>query len=228
LHKYNSPYPEAIFDLEFYKNNPQPFVTLANEIWPGMNYRPTLTHCFFSLLDRKGLLLRVYTQNIDGLEEVSGVHPDRLVECHGHFRSASCTECRSPYHPDDCKTNMVEKGEAPTCSICGGIVKVDVTFFGEELPSRFSELVYKDVDSCDLLMVVGTSLLVAPVAYIPEWVTDSTPRLLVNRELVGDFHLQKLTDLYLEGDCDESVRQLCKLAGWENELDDVYLECHSK
>ncbi len=164
---------------------------------------PTLTHCFFTLLDRKGLLLRVYTQNIDGLEEVSGVHPDRLVECHGHFRSASCTECRSPYNSDDCKTSMLEKGEAPTCNICGGLVKVDVTFFGEELPSRFNEIVYKDVDSCDLLMVFGTSLLVAPVAYIPEWISNSTPRVLVNRELVGDFHRQKHTDLYLQGECDD-------------------------
>ena len=52
---------KAIFELDFFRQNPQPFVTLAEEIWPGVKYRPTITHCFFSLLDRKGLLQRLYT-----------------------------------------------------------------------------------------------------------------------------------------------------------------------
>ena len=86
LHKYDLPYPEAIFDVDFYRQNPMPFVTLSQEIWPGVKYRydeisylyvnnmwldvephifslycrPTLTHCFFSLLDKKGILQRVY------------------------------------------------------------------------------------------------------------------------------------------------------------------------
>jgi len=56
------PVPQkAIFELDFFRQNTQPFVTLAKEIWPGVNYLPTITHCFFSLLDRKGLLQRLYT-----------------------------------------------------------------------------------------------------------------------------------------------------------------------
>jgi len=55
LQKYNLPYPEAIFDVNFYRHNPMPFVTLSKEIWPGVKYRPTLTHCFFSLLGSRYL-----------------------------------------------------------------------------------------------------------------------------------------------------------------------------
>mmetsp|Transcript_25405 Transcript_25405/g.54645 ORF Transcript_25405/g.54645 Transcript_25405/m.54645 type:complete len:376 (+) Transcript_25405:31-1158(+) len=228
LHKYDLPYPEAIFDVDFYRQNPVPFVTLAKEIWPGVKYRPTLTHCFFSLLDKKGMLQRIYTQNIDGLEAVAGVDPDRMVECHGHFRSASCINCGTAHEADDCKSSILEKGSAPTCNNCGSLVKPDIVFFGEVMPSRFSDLVHFDVASCDLVVVLGTSLLVAPVASIPDWVKSDVHRLLINREMVGSFHGDKPLDVFLEGDCDESVRKLCQLAGWEEELDQLYSDTHCK
>mmetsp|Transcript_1788 Transcript_1788/g.3634 ORF Transcript_1788/g.3634 Transcript_1788/m.3634 type:complete len:365 (-) Transcript_1788:1909-3003(-) len=226
LHKYDLPYPEAIFDVEFYRQNPMPFVTLAKEIWPGVKYRPTLTHCFFSLLNKKGILSRVYTQNIDGLEAVAGVDPEKLVECHGHFRSAGCINCGTGHDADDCKSSMLENGEAPSCKSCGGLVKPSIVFFGEVMPNRFSELVHFDVASCDLVIVLGTSLLVAPVASVPNWVKSETHRLLINRERVGSFYGPK--DAFLEGDCDESVRELCRLVGWEADLDELYSSTHSK
>eukprot|EP00804_Cyclotella_cryptica_P005767 CCRYP_000090-RA/>CCRYP_000090-RA protein AED:0.05 eAED:0.05 QI:192/1/1/1/1/1/4/798/354 len=227
LHKFNLPYPEAIFDVDFYIQDPKPFVTLAKEIWPGVKYRPTLTHCFFKLLEEKGLLKRVYTQNIDGLEAVAGVNPDKLVECHGHFRSASCIACRTRYDANLCKTSMLEKGEAPSCNNCGGLIKPDIVFFGEVMPNRFSQLVHDDVASTDLIIVMGTSLLVAPVANVPDWVPNSCPRLLINREIVGSFRHNKSDDVILEGDCDEGVRKLCRLAGWEAELDQMFSDSHT-
>jgi hypothetical protein len=70
LQKYDLPYPEAVFDVDFYRDNPDPFCSLAAEIWPGVNpkHTPTLTHSFVGLLGDRGLLLRDYSQNIDGLE----------------------------------------------------------------------------------------------------------------------------------------------------------------
>jgi len=96
------------------------------------------------------------------------------------------------------------------------------------MPSRFGDLVHFDVASCDLIVVVGTSLLVAPVAYIPDWVKSDCHRVLLNRELVGSFYGDKPKDVFLEGDCDDSVRKLCQYAGWEEELDQLYSETHSK
>jgi NAD-dependent SIR2 family protein deacetylase len=228
LHKYNLPYPEAIFDVDFYNQNPQPFVTLAKEIWPGVNYRPTLTHCFFSLLDKKGILSRVYTQNIDGLEAVAGVTDERLVECHGNFRSSACIKCRTPFDAKVCQSTIIDNGEAPKCNSCGGLVKPDIVFFGEVMPSRFSDLVHYDVASSDLVIVLGSSLLVSPVCHIPDWVKSSVPRLLINRDLVGTFGDGKGTDVFMQGDCDDSVRQLCRLVGWEDELDAIYASTHSQ
>ena len=142
------------------------------------------------------------TQNIDGLEAIAGVNPDLMVECHGHFRSSSCIDCGLAYNTEDCKVSMVVQGKAPTCKACGGLVKPTIVFFGEVMPNRFSQLVQYDVASCDLAVVLGTSLLVDPVASIPNWVKSDVHRLLINHDVVGSFNLGKPTDVFLEGDCD--------------------------
>ena len=68
LKQYKIPYPESIFDLDYFEGNPKPFYTLAKELYPTGKYRPNYVHYFLRLLHEKGLLLRIYTQNIDGLE----------------------------------------------------------------------------------------------------------------------------------------------------------------
>ena len=129
------------------------------------------------------------------------MNPDKLVECHGHFRDASCISCGTSHEADDVKKTMLQKGEAPKCNDCGGLVKPTIVFFGEVMPNRFSDLVHFDVASCDLVLVLGTSLMVAPVASIPDWVKSDVHRVLINRERVGTFGGSK--DVWLEGDCDE-------------------------
>lgn len=167
------------------------------------------------LLESKNLLLRVYTQNIDGLEMLAGISPEKLVECHGHFSSASCIDCGEPYDVEKCKQLMLsEPPVAPMCKACGvpagsmkrGRVKPDIVFFGEELPERFLSLVDKDVSSCDLLLVLGTSLQVYPVASIPQSV--NCPVVLINRENVAGKNMwtgETYIDIFEEGDCDERL-----------------------
>ena len=72
LQEYNLPYAEAIFDLDFFQNTPQPFYRLCKELWPG-NYSATPTHRFIKLLHDKGQLVRCFTQNIDSLETAAGL-----------------------------------------------------------------------------------------------------------------------------------------------------------
>lgn len=65
---YNIPTPTAIFDMEYFRMKPKPFFELAKELYPSGRYRPNMAHYFLRSLHEKGLLLRLYTQNIDGLE----------------------------------------------------------------------------------------------------------------------------------------------------------------
>lgn len=213
LKKYDLPFPEAVFDLGFYRDNPAPFLNLAKELWPGVKHSPTLTHSFISLLNKKSVLLRNYSQNIDGLEFLADLPNEKLVECHGHFRTASCIECGT--ESTECETVILTSNEVPKCNDCGGLVKPDIVFFGEDLPQTFHTLLPKDVRQADLLLVMGTSLLVAPVSMIPDMV--HCKRVLLNRECVGNFH-QARGDVVYEGDCDDAVYMLSKLLGWEEEL----------
>eukprot|EP00986_Skeletonema_menzelii_P011639 scaffold6071_cov146-Skeletonema_menzelii.AAC.8 len=233
LQKYNLPFPEAVFDLGFFARNPNPFVQLASELWPGLKHSPTITHSFIALLEQKGMLLRTYTQNIDMLDVLAGVSEERMIECHGHFRTASCTRCSTPFDGEECKRIIVEEKRVPTCMSCKGHVKPDIVFFGEGLPERFHRLIKRDVRDADLLIVMGTSLMVAPVCEIPNMVRRDCPRILFNRELVGNFcsrggmksrrksYDNSERDIFHEGDCDDSVRLLCSLLGWEEDLNEL-------
>jgi len=234
LQKYNLPYPEAVFDLEFFAENPQPFVTLAKELWPtGLTFRPTITHCFLTLLARKELLLRVYSQNIDGLEHLAELPTEKLVECHGHFRSASCIRCKTAA-PDMelIQDTIIQKAEAPVCHACKtGYIKPDIVFFGEGLPNRFHNLLSRDVKDADCCLVLGTSLMVAPVSNIPEMVNKKKcRRILINREQVGSFPSRRFAsrDEMEIADCDTSVRKLAKLLGWLDELEELHAKVSKK
>src|SRR6266496_3375033 len=78
LARLNLPFAEAVFDISYFRNNPLPFYTLAQELYPG-KYRPTITHSFIRLLQDKGHLLKLFTQNIDCLEREAGVHDEYIV-----------------------------------------------------------------------------------------------------------------------------------------------------
>ena len=156
LAKYNLPYPEAVFDIGFYKRNPAPFVQLASELWPGLKHSPTITHTFIALLEKKGLLLRTYTQNIDMLDVLAGVSEEKMIECHGHFRTAACTICKRSFDGDECKRIITIEKQAPKCAFCKGYVKPDIVFFGESLPNRYHRLVKRDCREADLILVMGT------------------------------------------------------------------------
>ncbi|KAM4846086.1 NAD-dependent protein deacetylase sirtuin-3, mitochondrial isoform 2-T2 [Thomomys bottae] len=219
LQQYNIPYPEAIFELEFFFHNPKPFFTLAKELYPG-NYRPNVTHYFLRLLHDKGLLLRLYTQNIDGLERVSGIPAGKLVEAHGTFASATCIVCRRSFPGEDCWAEVMAD-RVPCCPVCTGVVKPDIVFFGEPMPQRFL-LHVADFPMADLLLILGTSLEVEPFASLSEAVRSSVPRLLINRELVGPFAWRpRSRDVAQLGDVVHSVEKLVDLLGWTEELQDL-------
>ena len=84
LEKYNLPSPEAMFQIEFFRENPFPFYDLARNLFPS-NFLPTPMHFFIKLLQNKGILKRCYSQNIDTLERQAGVSGELLVEAHGSF-----------------------------------------------------------------------------------------------------------------------------------------------
>ncbi|XP_023803167.1 NAD-dependent protein deacetylase sirtuin-2-like, partial [Cyanistes caeruleus] len=123
LQSYNLPYPEAIFEIGFFKKHPEPFFALARELYPGQ-FKPTVCHYFMRLLQDKGLLLRCYTQNIDTLERVAGLEPELLVEAHGTFFTSHClrSSCRQRYDLAWMRERIFSS-LVPKCEKCQGLVK---------------------------------------------------------------------------------------------------------
>ncbi|KAG7470788.1 hypothetical protein MATL_G00117430 [Megalops atlanticus] len=243
LQKYNLPYPEAIFQIDYFKKHPEPFFALAKELYPGQ-FKPTVCHYFIKLLKDKGLLQRCYSQNIDTLERVAGLQADDLIEAHGTFYTSHCVSflCRKEYTLDWMKEKIFSD-EIPKCEKCSGLVKPDIVFFGENLPARFFTSMKTDFPRCDLLIIMGTSLQVQPFASLVSRVSKSTPRLLINMEKTGqcdalmgmlgfgggmDFDSEKAyRDVAYIGTCDDGCLALAELLGWKAELEEMVKREHA-
>ncbi|XP_003706991.2 sirtuin 2 isoform X2 [Megachile rotundata] len=235
LEKYNLPYPQAIFEVDFFTENPEPFFTLARELLPD-SFKPTSSHYFIRLLHEKGLLLRHYTQNIDTLERMAGLPPEKLVEAHGTFDTGRCLKCKAVYTLPWMKEKIVE-GLVPKCEKCKeGVVKPDIIFFGEKLSEKFYFLAAKDFPQADLLIIMGSSLVVEPFASLVDRVRSNCPRLLINKEKVGmrdrllrllglreglNFNARNGRDVAWLGDCDTGCQVLAEKLGWGEELKDL-------
>ncbi|XP_059081436.1 NAD-dependent protein deacetylase sirtuin-3-like [Tigriopus californicus] len=219
LKQYRLPYPEAIFDISYFRQSPDAFNTWAKEFFPGLRYHPNLAHFFIKLLHDKGKLVRLYTQNIDGLEVLTGLPHEQVVHAHGSFNSASCAACGQDADLDEYKQSIL-LNQNPRCACSEKApIKPDIVFFGENLPDRF-QMFQEDTAFSDFLICMGTSLEVYPFAGIADAVPRKVPRLLINRTLVGSFGSRE-EDCLLLGDLVEQVIQLCRALGWEQDLFDL-------
>lgn len=149
------------------------------------------------------------------------------MEAHGTFSSAACISCRSSHEHDYVKVHAMA-GNVPLCNVasCTGTVKPDIVFFGEDLPRRYYRQASVDLPSCDLLIIMGTSLQVAPFCRLVDDVGPDTIRVLINRECVGGIG-ERQSDIFLQGDCDDIIRDLTSLIGCRGELDALLDEYHS-
>lgn len=203
-----------------------PFYTLAHGLHPG-KYRPTISHSFVRLLSDKGLLLKLFSQNIDCLDREAGVPEEEIVEAHGSFANQRCIDCKLAY-PKDLMQEAVSKAEVPHCIVpeCNGLVKPDIVFFGEPLPEEF----HKNralPGTADLCIVMGTSLSVQPFASLPNFCDEGVPRVLINMERVGGLG-SRPDDVLLLGDCDTGVRKFAAALGWEEELEALWSSTRPK
>jgi NAD-dependent deacetylase sirtuin 1 len=209
---YDLPDPQALFDIHYFKYDPKPFFSFAKELWPG-TYQPSKTHLFIKMLETQGKLLRNYTQNIDTLEHLAGV--ERVIQCHGSFATATCMQCRHQVKSETIQEQVL-RGEVPYCPQCPSsdkeaVLKPDIVFFGEMLPDMFDHALVEDKNQVDLLIVIGSSLKVQPVASIIDYLPHHVPQILINREAVT--HVQ--FDVELLGNCDAITTYLSYKLGWQ-------------
>ncbi|MDX1621246.1 MAG: NAD-dependent deacylase [Nitriliruptorales bacterium] len=125
---------------------------------------PNDAHHAIAALESSGYVQAVLTQNVDRLHQSAG--SSRVIELHGSHDTLTCRSCGATYHAEDLP--FPEAGEVPRCETCGGVLKPDVVLFGEPLPARAMREAEHVVRHCGVLLVVGTSAEVYPVAGLPD------------------------------------------------------------
>ena len=135
--------------------------------------QPNAAHMALAHLEEMGLLRMVITQNIDGLHQMAGLQ--RLLELHGNSRWVTCVRCGMELPSEPFIERFIEDGKVPRCPGCNGVMKPNVVLFGELLPVR----TFLEAEACDLMLVVGASLLVAPASGLPSRAQQTGAKLVI-------------------------------------------------
>ena len=141
--------------------------------------QPNAGHDAIARLERSGKLLAVITQNIDGLHQKAGNSSDRVIELHGSTHRIRCTVCGRVYAGVEIQARL-EAGEVdPRCPVCGGVLRGGTFLFGEALPEDALKTAVALARASDLMLVVGSSLVVNPAARLPMIAKQAGARLAI-------------------------------------------------
>ncbi len=146
--------------------------------------RPGRGHRAIASLHRLGKVPAVITQNIDNLHQASGIAPEHVVELHGNTTFAQCLDCSERYELEWVRGRMeAGNGCAPDCPACGGFIKTATISFGQAMPDTAMRRAQDLTEACDLLLAIGSSLVVWPAAGFPLMAKRNGARLvIINRE----------------------------------------------
>ncbi|MFI1995623.1 SIR2 family NAD-dependent protein deacylase [Actinoplanes sp. NPDC020271] len=150
---------------------------------PAWRAQPNAAHRALADLERSGVAVRVLTQNVDGLHQSAGSSPRKVLELHGTMREVVCTGC-GERTPSEQTMARVEAGDSdPRCVDCGAILKLAVVLFGEHLDPATAGLAERIAANAQLMIAVGSSLQVEPVASLCAVAVNAGHRLvIVNRD----------------------------------------------
>ena len=140
---------------------------------------PNIAHIAVAELYRLGKLDCVITQNIDNLHQKGGVPDDKVFELHGNMQRVICLRCGRRFTYDEIKPRLDGGEEIPACGACGGMLKPDIVMFGEQLTRRVLQAASLRARASDLFIVIGSSLVVYPAAYMPEYAVESGASLVI-------------------------------------------------
>ncbi|MFQ5435310.1 MAG: NAD-dependent deacetylase [Anaerolineae bacterium] len=197
--------PMEVASLTGFKRDPQQFYDwirpLAHTLLAA---QPNPAHLALAELEAAGKLKAVITQNIDMLHTRAG--STAVHEVHGHLREVTCLRCYEIFNAANFWDEVVQNGGVPHCPNCGGVLKPNVILFGELLPVSVLNQARREARACDLMLVAGSSLTVAPAGDLPYLAKPTGAGLIiVNFE---ETHLDYLADVVIHGDVADVLPKL--------------------
>lgn len=155
---------------------------------------PNAGHRAVAKLVERGIVSAVVTQNVDGLHQKGGVPESQLIEVHGTTRFCKCLTCGQRYENDVVRQMWSDSGgDAPDCVECGGIIKAATISFGQAMPEDEMARAQEEALACDLMLAIGSSLVVYPAAGVPLMAKQNGAKLVIlNREETEVDHMADL------------------------------------
>jgi NAD-dependent deacetylase len=158
--------------------------------------QPNPAHLALAQLESDGVLQAIITQNIDALHTRAG--SQTVLEVHGHMRELTCIHCYTVYQANPYLENFLASRQTPYCPACAHALKPNVILFGEQLPVKVWNEARRYSRQCDLMLVVGSSLIVAPAGDLPELALNNGARLIIVN--LHETHLDSQADLVFRMD----------------------------
>lgn len=170
--------PMSVASIWGFIEHPEGFYDWVRPLTSLMfNARPNAAHVALAELEGLGILHAVITQNIDNLHQNAG--SKRVLEVHGHMREATCVRCYHLVPGQPLMEKFLADGLVPACEVCGGVMKPNVVLFGEMLPVSVMYEAEQESKTCDVMLIAGSSLEVAPAADLPLVAIKNGAKLLI-------------------------------------------------
>jgi NAD-dependent deacetylase len=170
------------------------------------NVQPNIGHYSIAAFERRGQLLGLITQNVDGLHAIAGVSPEKMVELHGTDRKVTCLDCEKEFDPEPIYARLAEGIMPSPCDSCGGLIKPATISFGQPMPQAAMKRAQTWSEAAEVFIVAGSSLVVQPAASFPVIAKQNGALLaIVNRESTP---LDNLADYNFRGAIGEFFTQL--------------------
>ncbi len=196
--------PIEVAHIDVFERDPARFWSYYRPRFHSLaDKRPNTAHEAVAELERRGLLAGTITQNIDRLHRAAG--SENVVEVHGSIETSTCRECGASYGLDEVDALFDADGVA-RCASCDGAVKPDVVLFGEMLSEAAMARAHALAAEADLMLCIGSSLVVHPVAGLPEVTLAAGGRLAIVTK--GATPYDGDAALKLEGEVDEELSAL--------------------
>ena len=165
--------------------------------------KPNRGHRVIAELVHRGKVSTVITQNIDGLHQESGVPEELLIELHGNTTYAKCLDCGDRYELAPIMETFEKDETLPVCGKCQGMIKTATISFGQPMPEVEMARAEMEARACDLLIAIGSSLVVYPAAALPAIAKNEGAKMMIlNREPT---ELDRLADLVLNAEIGETL-----------------------
>lgn len=163
---WNQVNPMEVASIIAFRQHPEEFYNWVRPLSQKiLNAKPNPAHYALAQLEAAGRLKTIITQNIDGLHQAA--MSKHVLEVHGHTRSATCVRCYKSFDATPIMHALMNGDAVPTCDVCGGPLKPDVILFGEQLPVEPLFQARHAATKADVILVVGSSLEVAPISELP-------------------------------------------------------------